>query len=244
MQIRIGCCGFPIARKKYFANLPVVEIQKTFYEPPSPDVARKWKDEAPQDFEFTIKAWQIITHESTSPTYKRLSIALTQSQRKQVGSFKLNDMTYMGWQRTLEIARILGANKVLFQCPASFLPTTENKKRMKSFFKEIPRKGIVCIWEPRGEWKTDEIAQICKELNLIHCVDPFVAEEVTSGLIYWRLHGIGGYRHRYSNDELEHLRGKLMEKIGKSQECEAYIFFNNLSMWDDSLRLKEMLEKT
>lgn len=240
-QVKIGCCGFPIARSRYFANLGVVEIQKTFYEPPSPEIARRWKSEAPEGFEFTVKAWQIITHEATSPTYKRLSIQLTQTQKRQLGSFKLTDMTSMAWQRMLEIARILGANKVLFQCPASFMPTAENKKRMKSFFKEIPRQGIVCIWEPRGDWKTKEIAEVCDELNLVHCVDPLAANGITSGLIYWRLHGIGSYRHRYSDHELYNLKRKLIEKIETSECREAYVFFNNLSMWDDSLRMKRLL---
>lgn len=237
-RIKIGCCGFPIARSKYFSNLSVVEVQKTFYEPPSPEIASRWRKEAPQDFEFTLKAWQIITHEPSSPTYKRLSIELSQSQRKQVGSFKLSDMTLMGWQRTLEIARILGATKILFQCPPSFAPTAENKKRMKAFFKEIPRQGIICIWEPRGEWRSEEIAHLCADLNLIHCVDPFMANQVTPGLIYWRLHGIGSYRHRYSDSELGELRRRLIDKSNSSQ---AYVFFNNLSMWDDALRLKQML---
>ncbi|KGN41169.1 hypothetical protein N801_08795 [Knoellia aerolata DSM 18566] len=28
--------------------------------------------QVPADFEFTMKAWQVITHESNSPTYRRM----------------------------------------------------------------------------------------------------------------------------------------------------------------------------
>jgi len=34
MNVRIGCCGFPIARNKYYKTFPVVEVQRTFYQPP------------------------------------------------------------------------------------------------------------------------------------------------------------------------------------------------------------------
>jgi uncharacterized protein YecE (DUF72 family) len=61
-QIKVGCCGFPTARKNYFQEFNLVEIQETFYRPPSIDGAAKWREEAPQDFEFSLKAWQVITH--------------------------------------------------------------------------------------------------------------------------------------------------------------------------------------
>jgi uncharacterized protein YecE (DUF72 family) len=51
----------------------LVEIQSTFYEIPARiETVKKWREEAPRDFEFTIKAFQVITHDSKSPTYKRL----------------------------------------------------------------------------------------------------------------------------------------------------------------------------
>jgi uncharacterized protein YecE (DUF72 family) len=33
--VRIGLCGFTISMKAYASRFPVVEIQSTFYEPPS-----------------------------------------------------------------------------------------------------------------------------------------------------------------------------------------------------------------
>jgi len=69
---KIGCCGFGIARPKYFETFSVAEIQQSFYQPPKPDTVKRWRDEAPIDFEFTLKAWQLITHEASSPTYRRL----------------------------------------------------------------------------------------------------------------------------------------------------------------------------
>lgn len=39
-------------------HFPAVELQTTFYQPPSPELARKWREEAPPDFIFALKAWQ------------------------------------------------------------------------------------------------------------------------------------------------------------------------------------------
>jgi uncharacterized protein YecE (DUF72 family) len=30
MKIKVGCCGFPVAKEKYYKNFDVVEIQQTF----------------------------------------------------------------------------------------------------------------------------------------------------------------------------------------------------------------------
>lgn len=234
---KVGCCGFPVSWEKYFEALGVVEIQQTFYQPPKPQTARRWRDEAPDGFEFTVKAWQLITHEASSPTYRRLRTPLSEEERRQVDAFRWTDPVRRAWETTLQTARLLGADKVLFQCPAGFKPTQEHKDRMRRFFGGIERGGLVCIWEPRGEWRPEEIAGLCQELNLVHCVDPFQAEPATSGLGYYRLHGIGGYRHEYTDGELAQLRGYA------AAGSASYFLFNNVTMWDDALRLREVLKR-
>jgi uncharacterized protein YecE (DUF72 family) len=72
-MVKVGCCGFPINKKEYFKKFSLVELQSTFYEIPAKiETVKKWREEAPKDFEFTLKAFQVITHDSKSPTYKRL----------------------------------------------------------------------------------------------------------------------------------------------------------------------------
>jgi len=107
---KVGCCGFGIARPKYFQTFSVVEIQQSFYQPPKQDTIKRWRDEAPADFEFTLKAWQLITHEASSPTYRRLKQRLSESQKKQVGAFRLTAVVRRAWDTTLQMARILAAN--------------------------------------------------------------------------------------------------------------------------------------
>jgi len=80
VNVKIGTCGFGrTKRPDYVKNLPVVEIQHTFYQPPMIETLEKWRRDVPEDFEFTLKAWQLITHEATSPTYKRCTRFFTEA---------------------------------------------------------------------------------------------------------------------------------------------------------------------
>ena len=74
-MVKVGCCGFGMARARYAALFPVVEVQQTFYQPPRVATAARWRAAAPPPFVFSVKAWQLITHEPASPTYRRLTVA-------------------------------------------------------------------------------------------------------------------------------------------------------------------------
>src|SRR5918992_1690110 len=113
-------CGFTTGAGAYFRKFPVVEVQQTFYDPPPIATVEKWRRQAPADFEFTMKAWQVITHFGTSNTYRRLKRPFSAQQRAEAGGFRVNATTCAAWQTTLGCARILRATAILFQCPASF----------------------------------------------------------------------------------------------------------------------------
>jgi len=229
-MIYVGCCGFPVKHATYYAAMGVVEVQKTFYQPPRTATAARWRDEAPEGFEFTLKAWQLITHTARSPTYRRLSESLSEKERRQVGGFRWSDPVRRAWDRTREIARLLDAGKVVFQFPASFRPTGKNVDRLRTFFQRIDRAGLVCIWEPRGAWDRDVVRALCDELDLVHFGDPLTAAPVTPGLRYWRLHGTTGYRHRYTDTELDALLAACPKTL------DAYVLFNNMTMFEDAKR--------
>lgn len=57
--------------KDYFKQFKLVEVQQTFYKLPKLETALKWRGTAPSDFEFTLKASQLITHPAASLTYRR-----------------------------------------------------------------------------------------------------------------------------------------------------------------------------
>jgi uncharacterized protein YecE (DUF72 family) len=234
--VRIGCCGFRSSRESYYASLPAVEVQHTFYQPPQPSTLRRWRDEAPEGFEFTIKAWQLITHESRSPTYKRLKRELSSVERESAGSFRPTPIVKEAWDATRLCAKALGARVVLFQCPASFRPTGDNVENMLRFFTEADRSGLTFVWEPRGDWPGELIKDLCKDLDLWHVVDPFAGRTLTPRRCYFRLHGRGGWRYSYEDGELEELYS-MLPRGGRS-----YVFFNNVEMRRDALRFKGIAE--
>jgi uncharacterized protein YecE (DUF72 family) len=119
--LRLGLCGWNGSQKAYYESFDCIEIQSTFYEPPDAKVAHRWRREAPNGFEFCIKAWQLITHTPSSPTYRRLRSPIPAKARDSLGSFRPTDEVWEAWERTLEIAEALQARIILFQCPKSFL---------------------------------------------------------------------------------------------------------------------------
>lgn len=225
MTLKLGMCGFTIAAAAYMKRFPVVEVQHTFYDPPPLPTLEKWRASAPASFEFTMKAWQVITHLGRSSTYRRLRRPFSDREREEAGGFRLNATTLAAWDTSLAAARALRATKILFQCPASFRATDENIDAMRAFLTAIERPaGMRLLWEPRGPWPADVVLALCRELDLIHAVDPFVNASVTPELLYWRLHGNGSAYARYSDDELR----QIIAWLPAEPAVDTYVLFNNI----------------
>jgi uncharacterized protein YecE (DUF72 family) len=235
VAVRVGLCGWTVSQASYVRRFPVLEVQHTFYEPPADAVLARWRTSVPTDFEFTIKAWQVVTHESSSPTYRRLKRPLPADARGQVGAFRTTPPVLAGWRRTLECARVLRATAVLLQCPRSFRPTVDNVDRMRRFLSHVERPAGRLLWEPRGEWPAQLLTDLCAELDLVHVVDPMQAETVTPDRTYYRLHGTTGSRHVHTDDELRRLRDLVDGRPS------PYVMFNNLPRTGDAERFQAMI---
>jgi uncharacterized protein YecE (DUF72 family) len=233
--LKIGCCGFPVVKGKYAERFPVVEVQQIFYQPPKISTLQNWRVLVPDDFEFVLKAWQIITHTAKSPTYRRLKTKLTPVELDQCGAFQNTPIVQCAWETTRACAKALSASLVLFQCPASFTPTPQNISQMRSFFTLIERGNLKLLWEPRGNWPDDLVLSLCRELNLVHVVDPFLSRSVTTDFIYLRLHGGKDFKHIFSDEELRMVAGLI--QAGKP----AYVMFNNINMWEDARRFQLLI---
>jgi uncharacterized protein YecE (DUF72 family) len=232
--IRVGLCGFSIGAAEYFETFDSLEVQQTFYEPPSRNTMARWRDAAPAGFVFTIKAWQVITHRSTSRTYRRLRSPI--EKMDECGAFQLNDTVLRAWEVSRDCARLLRARAILFQCPASFRATDENIENMRRFFGAIERlEGVAYLWEPRGDWSDDVVRDVTSELRLIHAVDPFVRPSLTPELLYWRLHGIRSHYASYTDEELRTLLVQL------PPSADAFVMFNNIPRPGDAVRFQKML---
>lgn len=221
---KIGTCGFGLVQADYARIFKCVEVQHTFYQPPQLTTLERWRKRMPPEFEFGLTAWQLITHDAKSPTYRRLKRKLSDTEKQEAGYFRNTAIVKEAWETTLASAKALKARTLLFQCPASFKQTHENIANLERFFSSIDRQDLNVCWEARGDWDSTVVRSICTSLRLWHVVDPFVVKTVTPDQSYFRLHGRDGWRYQYEDGELEELAGALP----KRKEC--YVFFNNSKM--------------
>lgn len=232
---KAGCGGFPVSRPRYFTELEAVEITSSSYNPPKLATAQKWREEAPAGFEYSLCAWQLITHPATHIAFDKLSREIPERRRAFCGHFKDTPEVSEAWEATRAVAGVLRARFVVFATPSTFYPDANHLKDMYRFFKAINRGGLALVWQPEGEWTPRMVEKICADLGLIHGVDPLKGPSVRGGVYYYRLPGLRQGRgvlraHRYSDAELRQVLELAQDKPG-------YAFFSNLSAWQDAKRL-------
>jgi uncharacterized protein YecE (DUF72 family) len=223
-MIKVVCCGYPTSMKKYQENFCLVELNTTFYSYPKMSTVVKWREKAPENFEFTVKAHQDITHKF---------------------KFKL-EPSVKAFEQMKEICKALRTRILLIQTPGSFRP--DKLEDAHEFLGKIDRKGLVVVWETRGpSWDDlhmrERLAKLLRELDVSHVTDPFRAMPAhTSDVAYFRLHGLGErmYYYQFSDMELKRLH-QLVEPL-EAEGKQTYVLFNNLSMFDDALRFMHYLE--
>ncbi len=223
-MIMVGCCGFPTSMKKYFENFSLVELNSTFYQYPRIETVEGWRVKAPQNFEFTVKVHRDISHRA---------------------KLKVEASSLQAFEHVKQICEILKAQILLFQTPSSFRP--DQLKDAEKFFRTVDRDGLVLVWETRGSaWETlnvrKKLGEVLEKLNVVHVTDPFRLMPAYVGEIaYFRLHGLGKqmYYYQYSDVELRKLKELVVPYAKKSKD--VYVFFNNLSMFEDALRFMRYL---
>ncbi|KXB00457.1 hypothetical protein AKJ42_00680 [candidate division MSBL1 archaeon SCGC-AAA261C02] len=230
----------------YSDAFEVGEINRTFYKLPMVKTTERWRREAFDDFEFTLKTWQALTHPTSSPTWRKRKDKLTEKQEKNFGYLRPNREVIDAWEETKKRAEALKAKVCVIQTPGSFDCSKENEKNMRELLGKIDCGDLELAWEPRGDWKEnpDKIEDICNDLGLIHIVDLMRREPVSDHpMSYIRLHGLNpseyNYDYDYSDEELEELAEKL-EGLAESHDV-VYCMFNNYSMYENAQQLREII---
>src|SRR6266536_2202718 len=122
------------ARLQFYASqFPIVEVDSTYYFPPSEQNSILWIERTPKDFTFNIKAYSLLTNHPTRPNsiYKDLQDAIPEGKKNVYREQLPDEVVDEVWQRfrdalmPLHSAGKLGA--VLFQYPQWFVIGRKNK---------------------------------------------------------------------------------------------------------------------
>lgn len=233
-MLHVGICGFSVSQKELFDTFRLVEVQKTFYSPPMEKTVKRWRKNAPEDFEFTVKGWQVITHPSSSPTYRKMSREAGNPDH--FGFFQPTREVSNAFDITASLAQLLEARIIVFQTPKSFKQSSKAIGNIRGFFSSLPEK-FTYVWESRGDWDPATIQDLCEDLGIIDGVDPFRRRPTTEQK-YFRLHGSppgkNMYSYTYTLEDLEKLRACCRDQ--------DYVLFNNMSMVDDAHSFLALLQ--
>jgi len=206
----------------YSENFNSVEINNTFYRFPNEKTVKRWYKRTPEDFKFTLKANQTITH--------RRRFKDTQSTIKR----------FYGLSNLLEDK----LSCILFQIPPNI---SKNLDFLKNALKQLdPTKNNIMEFR-HSSWFDDEVYDILKEFKVSFCSvsSTEFPEEliITSDIGYIRFHGKGQQRYQYfyKNEELN----KWAEKIKKACLENTFCYFNNdynANAPKNCIKLKEILK--
>ncbi len=259
MTIHVGTCGYSYydpgadwqdeyesKLQAYSAAFPVGELNRTFYSLPMVSTAERWREEAHVDFEFTLKAWQAMTHTWESPTWNNHRDDVPEDRTDDVGHLQPTDAVEDAWREIKRRARALEANVVIIQTPPGFGATEEHESWMRTLLSDIEREGLTLAWEPRGNWLADleRVRRVCRALDLVHVVDLFRERPRSEHEVaYIRLHGRNeprfDYDYDYNNEELRTLVDRLRELEADHET--VYCLFNNYEMYPNARRTMEIL---
>jgi len=197
--------------KFYASRFPIVEVDSTYYFPPSEKNSALWIERTDKDFVFNIKAYALLTNHPTKldSLYKDVKEALPKAltEKRNVYREQMPDeLVEEVWQRfadalmPLHSAGKLGA--VLFQFPQWFVISRASKAYILECQQRLPDFRIAVelrhkSWmEPRNQ---EETLSFLSEHDLPYvCVDmpqgfdssiPPVAAATSTELAMVRFHG-------------------------------------------------------
>ncbi len=200
------------ARLRFYASqFPLVEVDSTYYYPPSERNAELWIERTPPEFTFNVKAYSLLTNHPTRPNSLYADIRETLPaetlEKRSLYREKLPDEAVAEvWQRfhdalmPLHSAGKLGA--VLFQFPQWFVISRKNKSYIEECAERL-RDFRVAVEFRHETWLSErnreETLGFLEQHDLPYvCVDmpqgfdsslPPIAEATAKDLSMVRFHG-------------------------------------------------------
>jgi len=182
----------------YASRLHAVELNNTFYRMPKPEMIESWKSQVAENFRFSVKAPQTITH------FRRLKDAAPQ--------------TRIMLKTVAALEERLGA--VIFRLPEDM---KKDVKRLESFLKLLPSDTPAVFDFRHPTWFDDEVVELLRSQKRVFCVSdiedlPESYAFKTADWGYVRLR-----RERYTNAELV----KWVKRIKAQKWKDTYVFFKH-----------------
>jgi uncharacterized protein YecE (DUF72 family) len=154
-------------RLRYYATqFPLVEVDSTYYAPPSERNSRLWVERTPEGFTFNVKAYGLLTgHPARTerlPAWLREAVApealgKRNVYRKDVGEAAVERLweIHRAALDPLRAAGRLGA--VLFQFPPWFVRGAENERYLRRIPESLPGDTVAVEFRGGG-WMDDDTA--------------------------------------------------------------------------------------
>ena len=177
------------SRLKFYASrFPLVEVDSTYYYPPSERNAVLWIERTPPEFTFNIKAYSLLTNHPTRPDSLYADIRETLAPEALAKRFVYRESlpdpaVDEVWQRfhdalmPLHSAGTLGA--VLFQFPQWFTISRKNKSYIEECASRLADFRVAVEFRHESwmvERNRDETLGFLQELDL-----PFVCVDMPQG---------------------------------------------------------------
>ena len=137
------------ALKAYSETFRFAEVNSTFYEYPSTTMVERWRRTVPEEFTFTVRCHQDLTH--------------------RIG-FKPVDQAHAVFSRMIGICRILDAPFLHLLTPASYVLDDPKIRQAEDFFSSIDLKDTRLAWEVRSP-VTKKLINLMQDLGIVHSVD-------------------------------------------------------------------------
>ncbi|HZI59838.1 MAG TPA: DUF72 domain-containing protein [Pyrinomonadaceae bacterium] len=182
----------------YSSKLPAVELNNTFYRLPQRSMVESWKGQVPENFRFSVKASQRITH------FKRLKEASAETNYMLETVSALDDR--------------LGV--VLYQLPPNMKKDLE---RLETFLKHLPANPPATFEFRHPTWFDDDVLQLLRNENRALCISdtddlPVNRIDKTADWGYLRLR-----RVNYSTTDLHEWISRMKAQDWKT----TFVFFKH-----------------
>jgi uncharacterized protein YecE (DUF72 family) len=190
---------------EYYARIfDTVEINNSFFRLPTATAFAAWREQAPPDFVYAVKASRFLTHMK-----------------------KLRDPEEP-LQRFFDRVRHLGSTlgPILYQLPPRW---QVNLARFETFLSALPQGYSHVVEFRNASWLIDEVFELMERYSVAHCIHDMrplsIPARVTAPPVYIRLHGDPAHGGDYQAASLEIWTKRITE--WQRRGLDIFVYFNN-----------------